>query len=371
MKRYQRWAAGFLALVLVLCVLCAGIVYAVDPLLYYRMPEKWKPVFFSERYQAAGLVKHVEADTVLLGSSMVANIRSSWAAEAYGGSALRLTIPDGYFSEFSQVLDLLFRSQTPKRVVFALDLNILSRSEDGVTGAMPGYLYDQNPFNDFQYLLNKDSLYYSLYVLLENRWGGGETVDEGFIWHDGTVWGRSETLLLYKRPLLAEAPVDSGAYLENTEANLAVMKGWFQAHPDTEFQVYLSPYSILFWDRAIRLGELDARLAALERACEVLTDCENAVLYAPLLDRDLITDLDNYGDYIHHSGEAGRRILARIAAGDYRLTAENIPGALTDWRNFVVNYDYEALWDKAFWERWYELHDAPPDWYAAERKGAG
>ena len=35
---------------------------------------------------------------------------------------------------------------------------------------------------------------------------------------------------------------------------------------------------------------------------------------------------------------------------------------LADWREFVVHYDYDALWDGEFWERWYEDHDQPPDW---------
>ena len=67
--------------------------------LYYRVPDKWQPVLFNERYQMAGLAKNVEADTVLVGTSMAANYRSSWIQETFGTSAVRLTIPDGYYSE--------------------------------------------------------------------------------------------------------------------------------------------------------------------------------------------------------------------------------------------------------------------------------
>ena len=172
-KACKRWACGLLAAVLVLLAACAAVVYLVDPCLYYRMPDKWEPVFFSERYQGAGLAKNVPADTVLVGTSMAANYRASEVGETFGGSAVRITIPDGYLSEFDQVMDVVFRSQTPKRVVFALDLNILVRDESGVTGAMPEYLYNDSLLDDAKYLLNKDTLYYSLYVLMANRWGGG------------------------------------------------------------------------------------------------------------------------------------------------------------------------------------------------------
>ena len=125
------------------------------------------------------------ADVVLLGSSMAANYYGSEIGQVFGGTGLRLTIPDGYFSEFDQVMDLLMRAHKPKRVIFAMDTNIFTRSPDGVTGAMPGYLYDADPVNDVKYLLNKDVLYYSLYALMCQRWGTGETLDHGFAW-DGT-----------------------------------------------------------------------------------------------------------------------------------------------------------------------------------------
>ena len=147
-QAYRRWVCGLVAAVAVLLALCAAVVYVVDPCLYYRMPDRWEPVFFSERYQAAGLAKNVEADTVLVGTSMAANYRASQIEEAFGTSAVRITIPDGYLSEFDKVMDVLFRSRTPQRVVFGLDVNILTRDESGVTSAMPDYLYNENPFDD-------------------------------------------------------------------------------------------------------------------------------------------------------------------------------------------------------------------------------
>ena len=176
-KMYQRWARRFLAALLAALALCGGIVYAVDPCLYYRMPEDRLPVFFNERYQAAGIIRQSPADTVLLGSSMVSNYRASWIEEFYRCSGLRVTIPDGYFFEFDQVLDLLFREHSPDRILFALDLNALVRNERDASRAMPDYLYNQNPLDDIKYLLNKDCLYYSFYTLLNSYWGAGQTLD--------------------------------------------------------------------------------------------------------------------------------------------------------------------------------------------------
>mgnify|MGYP000500558247 CR=1 FL=1 len=193
-QAYRRWVCGLLACILALLAVCGAVVYVVDPCLYYRVPDKWQPVLFNERYQMAGLAKNVEADTVLVGTSMAANYRSSWIQETFGTSAVRLTIPDGYYSEFDQVMNVLFRTQEPERVIFGLDVNTLIRDESGVTAAMPDYLYNANPLDDIQYLLNKDTLYYSAYTLLSNHWGEGDTIDEvceamgvDAAWIDGSV----------------------------------------------------------------------------------------------------------------------------------------------------------------------------------------
>lgn len=90
-QAYRRWVCGLLACILALLAVCGAVVYVVDPCLYYRVPDKWQPVLFNERYQTAGLAKNVEADTVLVGTSMAANYRSSWIQETFGTSAVRLT----------------------------------------------------------------------------------------------------------------------------------------------------------------------------------------------------------------------------------------------------------------------------------------
>ena len=359
-KACKRWACGLLAAVLVLLAACAAVVYLVDPCLYYRMPDKWEPVFFSERYQGAGLAKNVPADTVLVGTSMAANYRASEVGETFGGSAVRITIPDGYLSEFDQVMDVVFRSQTPKRVVFALDLNIPVRDESGVTGAMPEYLYNDSLLDDAKYLLNKDTLYYSLYVLMTNRWGGGQTLDESFTWDEGIWWNHMTALENYTRPDIAAQSADAAAFRENAARNLAVVEGWLRAHPDTEFDIFFPPYSILFWDKTARLGQTEAMLSALEQACNTLLTYDNVKLYGFWLDREIGENLDNYCDYVHHSGTVCRRILEKMAAGEDRLTAENTEKVLANWRDFVVDYDYEKFWDESFWWKWNETHPGVP-----------
>lgn len=351
-QAYKRWVCGLLAACAVLLVACAAVVYFVDPCLYYRIPEDWDPVLFSERYQAAGLAKNVPADTVLMGTSLAANYRRSEIAETFGTTAVRITIPDGYLSEFDKTMDVLFRSQDPQRVIFGLDANILVRDESGLTSAMPDYLYNDNPFDDVKYLINKDTLYYSAYVLMANRWDEADTLDEGFTW-DGDVWWNHATALAnYTRPEITGETLPADAYLRHASDNLDVVEGWITAHPETEFDIFFPPYSILFWDKTARLGETEAVFAALDLAYERLLQYDNVRLYNFLMDPDIVLDLDNYCDYVHHSGAVCTQVLAKMAAGECRMTEENYRDTLAQWRDFVVDYDYEKYWDESFWIVW-------------------
>ena len=357
-QAYRLWACGLLAGMMLLLALCAAVVYTVDPCFYYRIPDKWQPIFFSERYQGAGLAKNVQADTVVMGSSMAANYRASRVEKTFGGTAVRITIPDGHFSEFDKVMEVLFRSQTPKRVLFALDMNILIRDESGLTNAMPEYLYNENPLDDIKYLLNKDTLYYSVYVLAANGWGSGQTLDEGFTWDKGIWWNHATALDNYERPETAAEQVPDDAFFDNVDANLEVVESWLNEHPETEFDLFFSPYSILFWDKTARKGQTDAVFAAMERVCQTLLPHENVKLYGLLMDREIVDNLDHYCDYVHHSGEVCGMVLSKIAADEDRLTAENTEETLANWREFVVNYDYDKFWDEAFWLQWNAEHPA-------------
>ena len=335
----HRWARGFLAALLLLLTAAAAAVAVFDPCFYYRLPPEGEGIYFSERCQMAGLIRNVPADTVVMGTSMAANYRKSHIEEVFGGTGLRVTLPDGYLSEFDQAMGLLFREQSPERVLFGLDLNILVRDESGLTASMPGYLYDANPLNDLQYLLNKDMLYYSVYAPLARRWGEGQTLDEGFTWDEGIWWNHMTAMENYHRPDIAAETLPPDAFRENVAENLAVVQGWIEAHP-----------------------EVDAYFDAIAQVCETLLPYENVRLYGFLMDEEIVEDLDNYCDYIHHSGDVSDTLLRKIAAGEDELTAETWEAAVSAWRQHVDAIDFERYWTDAFWWKWTIDHGGEVKW---------
>lgn len=205
------------------------------------------------------------------------------------------------------------------------------------------YLYNTNPFDDVQYFLNKET-YIQVAKLLVNRLNGGTTtLDNAYVWDGSHEFSREHSLEVYYRLPDVSPPEPEDTYLAAAKENLAVVTGWAKAHPDTQFHVWFAPYSILYWDNVNRLGRTDAYLAALELAWQELTQYDNITVHSFLAREDIVADLDNYTDYIHCSGAVTHLEAQTMMAGGEQVTQENYVQRLDELRQFVVNYDYDAL----------------------------
>lgn len=338
-----RWAAIVLAVAGLLLALCAAAVYLVDPFFHYRAPDPEGEVWFDQRAQGAGLLRSQEYETILLGSSLAANYRPFWFDVFYETTTVKITFPNGGFLEFGQALDYANTQQDVKRVIFGLDPNLLSRSPAEEPDQLPDYLYDDSPWNDGRYLLNKDALMRSAYTVLKRAQGEIQALQDAFVWDGNVYFNREEALGGYDRPEHRETAKPADWFRENYTANLREVTGWLEKYPDTEFILYFSPYSILFWDKMDLLGETEAVFAMLDEVTEVLLGYDNAELQFFMDDLEVITNLDNYADHIHVAGRVTYQMSKAMNTGVYRLTAENRRERLDALREFVVNYDYAGI----------------------------
>jgi len=241
-------------------------------------------------------------------------------------------------------LDYAFSRQDVKRVIFGLDPNLLARAPEEAPDQLPEYLYDDNPWNDGKYLLSKDALLRSAYAVMKQREGEVQTIQDAFVWDGNVSFSRAEALAGYARPEAVNETAPADAFLEHARANLETVTAWLEAHPDTEFVFYFSPYSILFWDKMDRLGQRSAMLTMLDEVTETLLAYDNAELQFFMADMDVITNLDNYADHIHVAGRVTYRMAQAMPTGEFRMTEENRAEMLDGLRDFVVHYDYEKIW---------------------------
>ena len=316
----------------------------VDPFfVLHGMEEGDTARFNNQRYQMAGLIRHQDYSAVVMGTSLVANYRASWFTNGIGEETLKITFPDGWIYEFDAALQLAFRTHPElDKVYFCLDPNILIRPDGERTVELPKYLYNQNPLDDVEYLLNADTYQEAMRSYLRRNTDEMVTLDEAYVW-DGTYsFSWASALAGYPRPEVSETVLPDDAYLAAAEENLDVVCGWIEAHPDVEFVLWFPPYSMLYWDKTTREGARDAILTAAQYAAGRLLDYDNVAFHSFLLSSP-VSNLDNYTDHIHCSGAVTAWAANNLMTGQGRLDRAGLDDYFAQLRAYVDSYDYEAL----------------------------
>lgn len=309
--------------------------------------EEETALFVNQRYELPGLIRHQDYSVVVMGTSLVANYRASWFTGGLGKKTLKITFPDGWMSEFDAALRLAFRTHPGlDTVYFGFDPNIMIRPDSGRTVELPGYLYDLNPLNDVEYLLNADTYVLAMNARRLRRESGTVTLDEAYIWDGAHTFSKEQTLSNYHRPEVRGTALPAGAFLTAADENLAVVCRWAQEHPDVKFVIWFPPYCALYWDLETREGTVEAVIAAVEHAAFTLLEYDNVELHCFLDAYDAITDLDNYTDHIHCSAAVTSWVAHNLMEGGWELTRENCQTRLDGLRQFAADYDFDAIFEE-------------------------
>lgn len=216
------WLAGWTLISLFGMGLIFALVYEVDPFFHYHKPniEKYYYTLDNQRSQNNGIVKHFEYDALVTGTSMTENFKTTEMDELFGTKSIKVPFSGGEFKEINDnVRVALEKNSRIKVVVRGLDLYRLDEDKDAVRddlGIYPTYLYDDCPYNDTQYVYNKNILFERVLPMIErknsegfspgidcfdeySRWqnncsfGIKQVISEDFskVYHEQTYWSRS------------------------------------------------------------------------------------------------------------------------------------------------------------------------------------
>ena len=313
---------------------CGLLVYLVDPFFHYHKP--WfhlKEVLNEKEYQCPGSLTHFDYDAVLAGSSVVENNDNSWFNQDFHCTVIKAVRSYGATADLCDLLDRAFRHRRVKQVFYNLDPSAL-HAEPVLTFASSGapmYLYDNNPFNDVQYLWNKDVILKRIPYMIANSYLVPYDENLSYNWMEGKTFGEAAVLSRYYRIPDAEVkfstdkkPVQKpeNCYQDELRGNIALLEQELSAHPDTEFRIFIPPYSMLWWDNMNRSGELDSTFYEEREAVHALLSHPNVKLYLLQNIPEIITNLDNYMDTIHFSMEINHRIEQELLSDRYLVTKE-------------------------------------------------
>ena len=141
---------GSIVLFFVLC-------FVFDPYFHFHKPFSFvRYRLYDERYTNDGISRHFDYNAMITGTSMAQNFKPSEMDQLFGTQSVKETFSGAGYQELSQNLErALKRNSNLKTVIWTIDYNGLIREKDWTQyEGYPTYLYDDNPWNDTQYVFN-------------------------------------------------------------------------------------------------------------------------------------------------------------------------------------------------------------------------
>ena len=314
----KRWVLGTLGALLAGAALCAGTVYVVDPFEHYR-ESAILPLYDQESYNNPGIVRNYAYDAVILGTSMVEMSNPSVIDDCFGVQSVKLPMRGSHTAQMGwQLTHVLEKKPDLKLAILAVDAYSLMGPPNDREEIFD-YMWNDNPLDDVNYLFNRDVLFVRVPRTLKNIGKPLDTKrDDMFKWVD-VVFSEEEVLKTISfSPQGEMQPADSRIErsTENIQKHLIPS---IEAHPETNFKIYMPPYSAGYWYQMTRGGLSEQQFRSRKLVCELLLDYPNVEIYDFSSRVEWISDLDNYFDYSHHSSEISDALMRAMAAGENRV----------------------------------------------------
>jgi hypothetical protein len=340
--------------------------YINDPLQIFHKDYNGKTTLsINMRQQAAGLLKNFNYDSIILGTSMLANTSSKEASDILGGSFLNISIFGGDFYERGIILKKALKQKNIKQVIYSLDDNYLTLSKAQTLGFE--YLYDDNLINDFKIYLNKKYLLECFLGFSHKSECSGKEVDiyrptawykeSRYTCHFGGLqnWFKNQENQLaythYKTIADIARKIKDGKkkrikgvlkqHLEQTfryiDSNLLSIVKQYQ---DTKFILVFPPYSRIVY---ARWAQYDIDLYTIHKAVlryfSAKSDIyKNLEVYA-WGGEDFLDDIKNYKDPTHYHHKINTYMLESIRDKKALLNKDNIDKYIKTIDNKNLNYN--------------------------------
>ncbi len=346
MDRFKKWIISTIVTIFIMFFLAAVLVIWVDPFFQYHEPlDNFPYLVDNQLSQNPGMAKHMEYDSVILGSSMTVNFNTRWFDELLGLKTLKLNYSGAYPKDQANIMDLVFDSGHDVKAVFlGIDVTTCTGGVDETKYPVPEYLYDDNYWNDVEYLFNKDViLNYILRPMADPDKTDLATVYES--WWTDEYYNIQWVMHNYEPPEPVETEMPADAFLESTARNLETnICPYIEQNPDTVFYVFFPPYSILYWNDVMQENHLEATMAQYAYIAETLFAYDNVrIFYFPNRE-EIVTDLNNYADYTHYHKDINYYMTECFADGTCEVeNMAEMAVEIEEMRAVIGRFDFEAL----------------------------
>lgn len=322
-RYYLALIASFLAGLALIMVPVMGINYMRDPYQFYRLhggPEG--PFRNAPRRQNAALIRHLDYDTVLLGTSRSENFAPDMFT-ASGWKVVKLTAPGSAVGLHALFARSAIAERAARRVLIELSASSYVNGPDfrNQRAALPEYLYEVSFATPFQYLLSIDLLELSLGLEAGEDF---QPLAHLYDWYDlrraefgsGAFLGRHR--LACGRDLKAIPVPTSHAGIDASID--AVLVPLIEAFPGIDFIGFLPPEPLvaMYVHSPESLGR---RLYFRRRMSALAAEHANLRVHDFTGLMPLVADVTRFKEISHYDRAGNREMAVHLMAGDSAIFA--------------------------------------------------
>jgi hypothetical protein len=370
MKYYKQTLTIILILTTTVILYVIAAVYIHDPLQIYHKPFFRTQTFVENfREQNAGIIKHYDFDSVIIGSSLFENTSANEASEKLGGKFVNLAISDGNFYQRYIILNYLFKKKKIKNVIYSFEGYYEKQVKESPDYKLINFdfLYDDNEFNDYKIYFKDKYLFCSL-TFSKNCLGKITDLDRPNAWLDTQgakdLFGDFTNWFKYKDNEIVRGELNSIVYdyektLENKSKQIIYDENEIQnaikyvddylitlvkENPDVKFYIQPPPYPRLRWALSLQSKrfEFEQYKAVLKHIINL--NLPNLILYG-FDNEDFIEDMGNYKDLSHYRPEINSFMIDAIKNNTHILNKDNIQMYLSDSEEKIIKYDIKKYYD--------------------------
>lgn len=362
------WILVYFALVIDSLVVAAIPVIRVDPFFHYHKPntENYYYTLNNQRSQNDGISKYFDYDALITGTSMAENFKTSEMNEIFGAKSIKVCYSGGSYKEINDNLIVALKyNSNLKTIVRGLDMNRFIENKDAMRsdlGKYPTYLYDDNIFNDVNYIFNRDAIFNRAYPMMRANdsadfQGGITSFDHYSNWMRGfegkfgikTVCPDGIAFQHSSEPIHLTDD-EKNIVIENVQQNITSLA---EEYPDVTFYYFFTPYSAVWWMSIVDNGTIYKQLEAEGIVIEQILAYDNIKLFSFNNLAEITTDINNYRDDYHYGEWINSLMLRYIHDDKCRLTYENYKEYLDHELNYYLTFDYSSLNEQIDYENDY------------------
>lgn len=356
----KLWLIGFLIAVAVPLTVVALWVVKVDPFFHFHKPDTSKYFYslYNQRSQNDGISRNFDYEGLITGTSMTENFKVTEAESIFGCSFIKVPYSGGTYKELNENLKVALSHNDNLRIIIrGLDMSRFLDDKDLMRsdmGKYPTYLYNENPFDDVQYIFNRDVLFAKVYNMERNSGENGvipgiTTFDEYSNWAPYYKYGVNalfpagvnDTDVTVEQIDLSETEKET--ILKNIRQNVTSLA---EENPDVTFYYFFTPYSAAWWQECINRGTFNKQIQAERIVIEEILKTDNIKLFSFNNLTDITTDLNHYKDTMHYGEWINSLMLKYMKQGICLLTESNYEDYLATEEEFYWTFEYEKCFEE-------------------------